>query len=154
MDFHKPGPNKRVFAFLFDSLIANGITMLLSFVGVKIDWIVWGAYIIFKDCFGGQSIGKFCASLQIVNKDDYPVNFMQTIIRNIFIAIPIFPIIEYFVMVNDEQGRRIGDKVADTKVNDLRPGEQESTYLLLSIILFIIFGFIAWKSRGYPIFQT
>ena len=40
MDFHKPGPNKRDFAFLIGALIVDGLALLLSFTGIKIRWLV------------------------------------------------------------------------------------------------------------------
>lgn len=142
MAIHKPGPNKRVFAFLIDSLIASGIQLLLSFAGIKIGWLVWVAYILFKDCYNGRSIGKVCVNLQVVDGEGKPANFTQSVTRNILMAIPVFGIIEYFVMINDSLGRRIGDKLAKTQVNDLDSEDKESLYLVLSIILVIIEGFM------------
>ena len=140
MGIHKPGPNKRVFAFLIDSLIVNGIGLLLSFAGIKIGWLVWIVYILFRDCYNGKSIGKFCVNLQVIDGEGKPANFTQSVTRNILMAIPVFPIIEYFVMINDNMGRRIGDKLAKTQVNDLDSEDKESLYLVLSIILVIIVG--------------
>ena len=142
MDIHKPGPNKRVFAFLIDSLIASGIGLFLSFAGIKIEWLVWIAYIVLRDCYNGKSIGKFCVNLQVINEEGKPANFVQSVTRNILMAIPVFPIIEYFVMMNDGLGRRIGDKLAKTQVNDLESEDKESLYLMLSIALAIIVALI------------
>lgn len=142
MDIHKPGVNKRVFAFLIDSLIASGIGLFLSVAGMKINWLVWIAYIIFRDCYNGRSIGNFCVNLQVINEEGKPANFVQSVTRNILMAIPVFPIIEYFVMMNNSMGRRIGDKLAKTQVNDLKPEDKESLYLILSIILAIIAALI------------
>lgn len=144
VNFSKPGYNKRVFAFLLDYLIACGIGILLSFLGVRIYWLIWAACILFKDFYNGRSIGKMCASMQVINKEGKPANFTQMVMRNIFMIIPFFPLIEYFVMVQDSEGRRIGDQVAKTRVIDLQSGEKDNIYLFLSlgclILIFLLWG--------------
>ena len=147
MDIHKPGPNKRVFAFLIDALIVDGIGLLLSFAGIKIGWLIWAIYILFRDCYNGRSIGKLCVNLQVINGQGKPANFVQSVIRNILMVIPVFPIIEYFVMINDNLGRRIGDKLAETQVYDLEQKDEESFYLVLSIILAITIALIFTVSQ-------
>lgn len=137
MEIHKPGPNKRVFAYLLDILIISVIAVLLSFIGITIHWFIWAAYILFRDCYQAKSLGRLFAGLQVVDESGNPASAIQTIIRNVFLIIPVFPIIEYFVMLNDKQGRRIGDKVAKTQVNDLKPQEKDSVYLFLSILCFV-----------------
>ena len=51
--------------------------------------------------------------------------------------IPIFPIVEYFVMIKNNEGKRIGDKVAKTKVNDLDPQAKDSAYFWISLAIVI-----------------
>lgn len=131
MDFNKPGPNKRVCAFLIDSIIAQLIGGVLSFV-IRIDvtWIMWSIIILFKDCYNGQSAGKFFVDTQVIDENNLPAKSSQAIIRNIFLMIPIFPLIEYCIMLRDkENGKRIGDTVAKTRVTDLKPQVQDGTYL-------------------------
>lgn len=137
MEFHKPGANKRVFAFLLDSLIAYGIGILLWIVGIKIIWLFWTAYILFKDIYNGKSIGKLCADMLIIDEKGEPANFVQTVKRNTLMIIPLFPLVEYFVMVNDDLGRRMGDKIAKTKVHDLQPVARDRDYFLYSVICLI-----------------
>lgn len=153
MDFHKPGPNKRVFAFLLDLLIINGVQLLFSFIKVNINWFIWAAYILLKDSYNGRSIGKICADLQIIDGEGKPVNFTQTIVRNIFMAIPLFPIVEYIVMMQDVQGRRIGDKIAKTKVNDLNPEEKDNMYFWLSFLFMIILFALSYMLYGKSYFN-
>lgn len=145
MNFYKAGPNKRVFAFLLDSLIGCAIGIISSLAGLKIHWIVWATYILFKDIYNGRSVGKLCAGIQIIDEEGKPSNFTQTVMRNIFMIIPLFPLIEYFVMVQDSEGKRLGDKVAKTRVNDLDPEQRDEAYLLLSIGC-VILMFLAWKA--------
>jgi len=142
MGIRKPGPNKRVFAFLIDAVIANCVSLFLSLAGIKIGWVFFIVYILFRDCYNGRSIGKLCVNLQVVNEDGSPADFTKSLIRNILMAIPFFPIIEYFVMINDSLGMRLGDKLAKTQVNDLGTEDKESLYLVLSIVLFIVFAFL------------
>ncbi len=140
MDFNKPGPNKRVCAFFIDSIIAQVCGGIISFIfAVNISWLIWLIVILFKDCLDGQSVGKYLVGTQIIDENNAPVNPSKAIIRNIFMIIPIFPIIEYFRMLRDkEQGKRIGDNVAKTKVTDLKPSMSDNTFLWISIVLAII----------------
>ena len=111
---------------------------------------------------GGQSIGKYLVSTQVVDENNLPVKPSQTIIRNIFMIIPIFPLIEYFRMLRDkEEGKRIGDNVAKTKVNDLKPQISDNTFLWISIGLAIVItviqlgiGFIIIKQHPELLQQT
>jgi len=140
MDFNKPGPNKRVCAFFIDSIIAQICGGIISFaVARDINWIIWTVIILFKDCFNGQSAGKYLVGTQIIDENNLPAKPSKTIIRNIFMVIPLFPIIEYVRILRDKQeGRRIGDNVAKTKVNDLKPQTQDRTFLWISIVLAIV----------------
>ena len=136
MNFIKPGINKRVCAFLIDYIIASIIAAILSLMLTKrIYSLVWISYIIFKDCFNGQGIGKYLVGIQVVSQDGSPLKPSAAIIRNIFMVIPLFPLIEYFIMLKDEQGKRLGDKVAKTQVTDLKPQTQDSVYLWISIVI-------------------
>lgn len=139
MDFNKPGANKRVAAFFIDSIIAQVCGGIVSFVAVKdINLIIWAAVILFKDSFSGQSVGKYLVGTQIIDENNLPAKPSKTIIRNIFMIIPIFPLIEYVMMLRDkEEGKRIGDNLAKTKVNDLKPQIKDSTFLWISIMLVI-----------------
>lgn len=139
MSFVKPGPNKRVCAFFIDSIIAQicGV-VLVSLFKVKAAWIVWVILILSKDCFKGQSPGKYLVGIQVINDDSSPALPLKTIIRNIFMVIPLFPIIEYIRMLRDkDEGKRIGDNVAKTKVNDLKPELKDSVFLWISIAVVI-----------------
>lgn len=139
MDFHRPGPNKRVCAFLIDSLAAQLAAIILSFLGLpKIESSIWYVYILLKDIFNGQSLGKSLVDLQVVDDNNKPASVGPTILRNVFLIIPIFPIVEYFVMKKDPLGQRIGDRVAQTRVNDLKPETSDSVYLGISIFIFFI----------------
>jgi len=134
----KPGPNKRVFAFLIDVLVARVLAELLSLLGMDMSWLIIIVYILCRDGYKGISIGKSLANLQVVDERQQPINIGQSLIRNIPMAIPLFPLVEYFVSLHDPLGKRIGDKAAKTQVTDLRPGEKETLYLILSIAAVIV----------------
>lgn len=140
MDFIKPGPNKRVCAFFIDSIIGQVCGGVISFVvNINISWIIWAAIILFKDCFNGQSVGKYLVGTQIIDENNIPAKTSKAIIRNIFMVIPIFPIIEYVRMLRDkEEGKRIGDNVVKTKVSDLKPHIKDNTFLWISIVLAVV----------------
>lgn len=150
--FNKPGPNKRVCAFLIDSLIAGGIHIIIVLLIAKnIFDFAWYIYILLRDCFSGQSLGKRLVGLQVIDEKGTPVAASKTIARNIFMIIPFFPIIEYFIMLNEESGRRIGDKVAKTKVNDLRPEIPDVKFLWISIVLIVAWTILlVLFMKGFP----
>lgn len=156
MDFQKPGPNKRVCAFFIDS-ISGGICggLISEAVGTNVNWLVWAVIVLLKDYFNGQSLGKYLVGIQVVNKNDLPVKPVKTIVRNIFMIIPVFPLIEYVRMLRDKkEGKRTGDNVAKTKVTDLKPERKDVVFLWVSVVLMIILtalqifiGFIMFKEH-------
>ncbi len=140
MDFSKPGANKRVCAFFIDSFIAQtcGVVFVILFK-INVAAILWIIWVLFKDCFNGQSPGKYLVGIQVVDENNSPASPSKTIIRNIFMVIPFFPVIEYIIMLRDkDEGKRIGDKAAKTKVHDLKPGLKDSIFLWVSIALAIL----------------
>jgi len=151
--FIKAGPNKRVCTYLIDSLVIGlpnwGLGVL---IGTTFGWILPGLYFLFKDAFNGQSVGKMVVGIQVVNEENRVAQPAEAITRNIpltvaqvvgamgqwFLLVAILvPIIEYFVMVNSKNGQRIGDKIAHTRVQDLKPQIHDNTFLFISIAIFI-----------------
>ena len=139
MDFIKPGPNKRVCAFLIDSIIGQTLGILVSLM-LKMDlsWVIWALYILLKDSVDARSIGRYCVGIQIIDETNNPAKTSQAILRNILMVIPIFPLVEYIVLLRDAQGRRLGDKIAKTQVTDLKPEVKDSTFLWISIGLVVV----------------
>ena len=157
MELHTPGPNKRVCAFFIDSSIiqiVNGaLFIVLSF---DVSWLVWAAYILLKDCVNGQSLGKKIVGTQVVDETGAVAEPFKAITRNVLMVLPIFPFIEYIVMLRDkEQGRRLGDKMAKTRVNDLKPAVSDGTFLWISVglaffIFFIQVGLALYIMSKHP----
>jgi uncharacterized RDD family membrane protein YckC len=133
--FSKPGSNKRVCAFLIDLLIAHEIAYLASFLMGNLSGVLSPLYIVFKDSRNGQGIGKLIVGIKVFDQTQKQANLKQTIIRNIFMVIPFFMIFEYFFMICNKDGKRIGDRAMRTFVGDLKPQLKDSTFLLISIFI-------------------
>ncbi len=153
-------PNKRIFAFLIDIIFIVIINELLfnkvppqifkSFFILPI--IIEVIYFLLRDgLFGGQSIGKWITGLRVAGLEGNRCTFMRSFFRNIIFIIPIISIaIEYFVMAYSKDGRRLGDRLARTRVIDNRPHVKDSRFLLFSLILVFVFfiGIPAYRFVG------
>jgi hypothetical protein len=139
MDFIKPGPNKRVCAFFIDSLTGQILGGVVSVILDRdISWLIWMLFILFKDCFGARSFGKYLVGTQVIDENNLVAKPSKTIIRNIFMVIPLFPLVEYVkILMDKKEGLRFGDKAAKTKVNDLKPQRKDSSFLWISVGLFV-----------------
>jgi len=137
--FHKPGPNKRVCAFLIDSLLMNLLFWKLT---TLIPW--WGAYgmlysfLIFRDSFGGSGPGKLIVGLQVIDEDGRPLDPLKGLKRNLSMLFGPFQLVEYFVMLKNAQGKRLGDKWARTVVTDKKPHLNDNLFLLVSIVILVL----------------
>lgn len=148
MEFRKPGPNKRVCAFIIDSCVGQLLTTFFFFTGlIQFNWVIWAIYILFKDTLGGKSLGRRLVGLQVLDMDGNVLKPRKALLRNIFMIVPIFPLIEYIVMRCDKNGRRLGDQVVKTQVTDLRPELKDVRFLWISILVIILFiVFQAWMA--------
>jgi HEAT repeat protein len=138
---HAPGANKRVFAFLVDGVtysvaIALGAMALPQLAGAG-GWLLWSAYFLIRD-LPGASLGKRVTNLTILDHDGQPAATGGLLLRNVPIAIPFVAIAEYFVMKASPDGRRWGDRWANTRVQDLNPGLSDGRYLWYSISLVVV----------------
>ncbi|MEK6714420.1 MAG: RDD family protein [Nitrospirota bacterium] len=109
-----------------------------------IHWSVLIIYWLLRDSLSGQSIGKRVVGLHVINTKGEGATPVEGIVRNIPIAIPFVSIIEYFVMLRNSEGKRIGDLIAHTKVTDLRPQRSDNVFLLGSILIFVIVTLLSW----------
>jgi uncharacterized RDD family membrane protein YckC len=116
-------------------------------------WILPLAYFLFKDAFTGQSVGKMIVGIRVTNDQNQEVDPIQGMIRNVSLAsctvltlinqwlglaIILILLVEYFSMTADKNGQRMGDKIGQTKVQDLRPNIGDGVFLLISIVLMIM----------------
>ena len=127
---------KRAAAVIIDWVIAWIIAIIIPFIG----GLIGAAYMLFRDGFDinfmdHRSLGKKLLKLRPVTLDGSPLNLAVSVKRNWVLAIGlvlmIFPVIgwvlgsivgfiiglvEVILVLTDEQGRRMGDKLANTKV--------------------------------------
>lgn len=92
-----------------------------------------------KDCINGRSFGKRITKLQVVdNTTEQVASPIKCFIRNIFIII--WPIEVIVALINP--GRRIGDRVAGTKIIPYDPNKEvpkiNFTQVLISLCLAIV----------------
>jgi uncharacterized RDD family membrane protein YckC len=131
-----PAPfNPRVVAAVIDLLLAVGLgiaaaIVLPNFLSSKFAWLIGIAYLVTRDTvpfLGGQSVGKKAMGLKALTADGQPLagNWEAGLIRNGVLLIPLFPLIEVFILLTredkPERGRRLGDEWAKTKVVIHRP---------------------------------
>ena len=127
--------NTRIIAAVIDCVVATGLSMatrmiLPGFFGNGLPWLVGLAYLVTRDSLpwlGGQSVGKKAMHLRAVTLDDKSLagNWEPGLIRNAVLAIPLFAVVELFILLTREDkaehGRRLGDEWAKTKVIVVKP---------------------------------
>lgn len=101
--------------YLFDYLIAPSFFIIIFIV-------IWGYFIIFELTWKGQTPGKKCLGIKVVQDNGSPINFISSFLRNILRIADAFPfipapyaagLISIFVSANE---KRLGDMVAGTVV--------------------------------------
>lgn len=115
-ELRKADSGNRIVAYLID-IILMGIMWLVPIAG----WIAGPAYLLTRDSLpflDGQSIGKKAMGLRAVTEDGLPLtnNWGPGIIRNIVLFIPLFPLVELIVLLTNQEGLRLGDQWAKTRV--------------------------------------
>jgi uncharacterized RDD family membrane protein YckC len=127
---------KRAAAVIIDCVIAWVIAIIIPFIG----GLIGAAYMLLRDGFeinfmDHRSLGKKLLKLRPITLDGSPVDITVSVKRNWVFAIGpvlmIFPVIgwalgtivgfiiglvEIILVLTDEEGRRMGDKLAETKV--------------------------------------
>lgn len=118
--YDKADLGTRFLAFLIDVVIC-GVVAFVPFIG----WLIAIAYILIRDgLFEGQSVGKWFFKLRVVHTEEgRKGNFMDSALRNLPLAIPflniIFLVAEVIFVLSDEDGIRLGDKLAKTQVTPM-----------------------------------
>ncbi|MEZ4429305.1 MAG: RDD family protein [Nannocystaceae bacterium] len=137
-EYRVAGPARRGVAYLIDTLIKAGVVLLLTALvvigGVELEtfagWtaglyalvifaLEWGYYVLFETLMGGRSPGKRAMHLRVVKEGGYPINFVDSLLRNLLRAADFLPSLYAFgvlVMGLDSRFRRLGDLVAGTMV--------------------------------------
>ncbi|OGD78498.1 MAG: hypothetical protein A2Y64_09470 [Candidatus Coatesbacteria bacterium RBG_13_66_14] len=89
-----------------------------TFVFISIGVI--GFYLLFRDAlFGRRSLGKRLAGLRVVDRvTKQPAGFGKLVLRNLTVVTLVPLVIEFFLVLGDHKGLRIGDRIARTQVVD------------------------------------
>ena len=139
-------PFKRVFAVSVDLLILATISTGLILLGRKLGfeampWVSLGLTLtlfLLRDLFGEGSPGKVLSGLGLAPMHDTRSEALDggaRIARNLPHLLPIAGhTMELVVMVYASDGRRVGDRMAGTRVLDRRPDASEYSFLLLAIV--------------------
>lgn len=123
----------RTGAFLVDALLISLLLILpaslLSWIVIRsggaMNWIarIWNiTFVLFllgllvRDSRSGRSIGKLVMGLDLKRKDETRPGLGSSIVRNLPLIIPVLNVVEVFVALFSERGRRIGDRLAGTVV--------------------------------------
>ena len=148
----KKVPNKRVCAFLIDIFIINlAYSVLIAVIAGVPDFALYLlliAYLLVKDALiHGQSIGKYVVGLRVVDMEGQPCDFSKSGLRNLIFIVPLVSeVIEYIVMRRSTEARRLGDRLAGTKVQDMRPDRSDWWFLLFSILVFVAIAVVIFSS--------
>lgn len=124
------GPYLRAGAWALDILVWSATVGMVSMIipqgklGEGIYLIIlflsyWGYPIICEVYFGGRTIGKRAAGIEVVRSDGLPVGWRESTLRNLLLVadfLPIFYATGLLCMMLDPRFRRIGDIVAGTQV--------------------------------------
>ncbi|MES2148267.1 MAG: RDD family protein [Pseudomonadota bacterium] len=93
--------------------LGQGITMLLLFVSY------WGYPILCEVYWGGRTLGKRAAGIEVLRADGLPVGWRESSLRNLMLVADFLPFMYasgLVCMLCDLQFRRLGDIVAGTQV--------------------------------------
>lgn len=128
--------------FLY-SLVLFPFTAFMPIVGDIGLYTVFPLWMLLRDLVqDGQSPGKMFVGMRIESVDGSPVEPSKLIMRNITIAVPILNgilmLVGCLVMLPTSEKRRIGDRIAGTRVVDLRPDRGDTLYTLCFIMVIAI----------------
>lgn len=104
---------KRILAYLIDVLLMI-VASLIPVAG----WIAVAAYTLCRDAlFDGRSVGKKAMGIRVVNiETGQPAQVKDSILRNVVLLIPLFPIVEAIILITRGGESRFGDEWFKTRV--------------------------------------
>jgi uncharacterized RDD family membrane protein YckC len=119
----------RIIAGVIDAVLASVVmvtlAMILPFFAGMIGFLAYAGYMICRDSLpflGGQSVGKKIMKIRAVTLDGQSLagKWEVSLLRSGVLLIPAFGIVEIIILATregkPEQGRRLGDEWAKTKV--------------------------------------
>ena len=90
----------------------SGVAALLP-IGTIFSW----GYLLLKETFSGQSVGKWLLDCRVVSaRTGQPIAPEISILRNLTFIFPFMPLVELIVSKCREDGKRLGDLWADARV--------------------------------------
>jgi uncharacterized RDD family membrane protein YckC len=119
--YAKADLGRRSSAAMVDGLLCMS-TLLLYRSYHSILFLAAGAvYVLLRDSFAGRSIGKFCFGLLVVDlQTGGPCRRRESAARNLVFLLPGANVAALFLeaasIVQDPQGQRLGDRLAQTQV--------------------------------------
>ena len=93
--------------------VAVGIYALIAFV------VMFGYFVIFETLDSGRSLGKRALGIRVTRLDGSGVNFLASLVRNlvrVLYLIPIFYLVDAWLILGTERNQRMGDLLAGTLV--------------------------------------
>jgi uncharacterized RDD family membrane protein YckC len=126
--FMDPLNPKRNKAFFIDAVIyVMAIVFPFSLVGVLPGWLGGKAfivgmtlgvlYIVFRDGWNGQSIGKRIFKIQVVRKRDRkPIGFFMAFCRGFLTSLPVLGWIDFVLTTFTANSQRFTDKILGTEL--------------------------------------
>ncbi len=124
------GPYKRAIAWSIDFALWSTVMAVVLFLlpkgklgmgiySIALFLTYWGYPIISEVYFGGRTVGKRVAGIEVVRSDGLPVGWRESALRNLMLVadfLPMFYMTGLICMMFDRHFRRAGDLVAGTLV--------------------------------------
>lgn len=116
---------KRIAGALIDSIVAMAAGYAVSMIAGSLFYPAYIGYMLTRDSLpflDGQSLGKKVMNIRAVTEtgESLSGNWNPGIIRNVPMIIPVFPLVEFIILLanKDKPGglRRFGDQWGKTKV--------------------------------------
>jgi uncharacterized RDD family membrane protein YckC len=112
----KATAGSRIGAYLIDVILMAAVGWI-----PVLGWIAIIAYLLTRDALpflDGQSIGKRLVGIRAVDENGAALtgNYGASVIRNVVLIIPFFPLIELIVLLTNVETRRLGDQWGKTRV--------------------------------------
>ncbi len=80
--YHKATKAERLFAFVIDLAFIKFVMQIMALLNMKIyGFEIFIIYFTIMHWLSGQTLGKFCLGLKVLNKDADEPNFFQALIR-------------------------------------------------------------------------
>ena len=119
--YAKADVRRRLLAATIDGLVVVTCCLLYQNTGFASYLAAGAAYLLLRDAFRGQSIGKFLFGLVVISVETgRPSSLAGSVRRNLLLLLPGANIVAIFLearmLVNDPQGQRLGDRLAQTQV--------------------------------------